>query len=109
MELREAFGTTIRKIRLAKGLAQDAIGPSQAYISEVERAIKSPTLDKMQDIAEAMDVHLVTVLVGAFAESGLPATELLALVKKQLRAQRLWDQESDTASKPTTASPSASN
>ena len=99
MELRDAFGTTIRKIRLSRGLAQDAIGPSQAYISEVERAIKSPTLDKMQALAEALDVHLVTILVGAFAESGQPATELLALVKKQLRAQGLGDLESDKSDK----------
>ena len=109
MELRESVGSTIRKIRLSRGLAQDAIGPSQAYISEVERAIKSPTIDKMQAMAEALDVHLVTIFVAAFAESGLPATELLALVKKQLRAQGLWDQESDTAAKQTFASPSVPN
>lgn len=100
MELRNAFGITVRKIRLSRGLAQDAIGPSQAYISEVERAIKSPTLDKMQGIAEALDVHLVSILVGAFAESGQPPTELLALVKKQLRAQGLWDQEPDKSVTP---------
>ncbi|VVO49567.1 hypothetical protein PS838_00219 [Pseudomonas fluorescens] len=95
MELRDAFGTAVRKIRLSRGLAQDAIGPSQAYISEIERAVKSPTLEKMQGIAEALDVHLVTILVCAFAESGQPATELLTLVKKQLRVQGLWDHELD--------------
>lgn len=68
MELKQAFGQALRKTRAARGLTQEAFADvsSRTYMSTLERGIKSPTLDKLVEIAAKMDVHPLSLLTEAF-------------------------------------------
>lgn len=54
------IGCRIRQYRLARGITQEElafqINTSAAYVSNIERGIKKPSLQKLSDIAEAMHV-----------------------------------------------------
>ncbi|PRA54708.1 MULTISPECIES: helix-turn-helix domain-containing protein [Pseudomonas] len=63
MELKKAFGLAVRDIRLSKGLSQEALGPSQPFVSDLERGIKSPSLEKIHDLASSLGVHPSTLFV----------------------------------------------
>ena len=51
-------GNNIRKYRERNNLTQEELGfaikTSAAYVSEMERAVKKPSLDKLADIAEIL-------------------------------------------------------
>lgn len=62
----------LRTIRKACGLSQEAFAliSSRTYVSTLERGLKSPTLNKIDELAEVMEIHPLTLLVLAYAESG---------------------------------------
>ncbi|KXJ42117.1 helix-turn-helix domain-containing protein [Marinobacter salarius] len=68
MELQQAFGIALRRQRKAKGLSQEAFTTvsSRTYMSELERGLKCPTLDKIEELASTMGIHPVTLLVECF-------------------------------------------
>lgn len=87
MELRESFGETVRSIRRDKGLPQGAIGANQGYVSEVENGLKSPTLQKIVEIASNLGVHPITLLTVAFEKMGTQtADKLLADVASEINS-----------------------
>lgn len=87
MELRESFGETVRVIRRDKGLPQGAIGVNQGYVSELENGLKSPTLQKIAEIANNLGVHPITLLTVAFENMGAQsAEEILDCVTSELEA-----------------------
>lgn len=51
----------LKKIRISKKLSQSQLskmsGISQAYISEIENCLKSPTLETIKKLANALQVH----------------------------------------------------
>ncbi len=51
----------LKKIRDSKGLTQPQLaklsGISQSYISEIENTLKTPTLDTIEKLANALQVH----------------------------------------------------
>lgn len=69
MELREAFGRALRETRIAKSLTQEDFSTvsSRTYMSTLERGMKSPTLDKIEDICSVLGVHPLTLLERCFA------------------------------------------
>lgn len=78
MDIRQAFAFALRKARKARGLTQEdfSIVSSRTYLSTLERGIKSPTLDKVQELAGTLKIHPLTLLVLAYSnvegEQGLP-------------------------------------
>ena len=66
------IGSRIRRLRNARGITQEdlayEIETSAAYISNIERGIKKPSLQKLFDIA---DVLQVTVNDLIYDESGI--------------------------------------
>lgn len=62
--MRNAFAKALRSARKAHGLTQEDFSPvsSRTYVSILERGQKSPTLDKLDDIAEAIGIELVTLI-----------------------------------------------
>ena len=56
------IGSRIRQYRLDKGITQEElafeINTSAAYISNIERGIKKPSLQKLSEIADVMNVTL---------------------------------------------------
>lgn len=69
MNLRQSLATAIRTVRKNKGLTQEDFGvvSSRTYLSSLERGLKSPTVDKLEQIAGVLDVHPATLLLMAYA------------------------------------------
>ncbi|NWL77286.1 transcriptional regulator [Pseudomonas taiwanensis] len=86
MELKQAFGLAFKQLRTSKGLSQEAVGASQSYISDVERGIKSPTIDKLAELATNMGVHPLTILAKSYLIAGNPKTtdELIGQLRQEL-------------------------
>jgi transcriptional regulator with XRE-family HTH domain len=65
------FAKAIRLIRKSKGMSQEEFGvlSSRTYVSALERGMKSPTLSKVDALAEVMDVHPLTLLALAYSET----------------------------------------
>ena len=58
---------------------------SRTYMSTLERDLKSPTISKLAELCEVMDVHPLTLLTLAYAgNSTRKADELLAQVQQEL-------------------------
>lgn len=87
--LKPSLPDALRKIRKARGLSQEAFSDvsSRTYLSSLERDLKSPTLNKLTDLCEVMEVHPLTLLTLAYAgDSEQKAGQLLAQVRKELEA-----------------------
>ena len=69
MNLRQSLATAIRTVRKNKGLTQEDFGvvSSRTYLSSLERGLKSPTVDKLEEIAGVLDVHPASILLLAYA------------------------------------------
>jgi transcriptional regulator with XRE-family HTH domain len=61
-------------VRVAKGIAQVSFATvsSMAHVSRIERGISVPTLNKIEALAEVMDVHPMTVLALSYLASPQP-------------------------------------
>lgn len=62
------FASALKRTRMALGQPQDAfqLASSRTYVSSLERGIGSPTLNKVDDLAEVLDVHPLTLLAMAY-------------------------------------------
>ena len=82
------FPQAMRLIRKAKGVTQEDFGvvSSRTYVSSVERGLKNPTLAKIDELAEVLGVHPVTLLTLAYVDDHtvVGTRSLLGIVKKQL-------------------------
>lgn len=72
MKTRHDIAGAIREARKACGLTQEdfSVVSSRTYISILERGLKTPTLDKIDDIAGLMQVHPLTLLALAYMDPG---------------------------------------
>lgn len=88
MTIRKAFGKALRKVRLSRGLTQEDFGivSSRTYVSSLERGQKSPTIDKLSDLAGALSVHPVVLLALAHvpAQSPSAAASLLRTLASEV-------------------------
>lgn len=64
MEIKRAFGRALQTLRKIKGLTQEDFSEvsSRTYLSTLERGLKSPTLEKIDELAKAMKIHPLTLL-----------------------------------------------
>lgn len=71
------FGMAFRTARLAQGLTQEdfATESGRTYISELERYVKYPTLQKIDELAARLGVHPLTVLALSYASKPLVQTQ----------------------------------
>ena len=79
----------LKTVRKARGLSQEAFSDvsSRTYMSTLERDLKSPTLHKLAELCEVMEIHPLTLLTLAYAgDSPHKADELLAQVRQELEA-----------------------
>jgi transcriptional regulator with XRE-family HTH domain len=72
MDLRSAFAESLKKIRSARQMTQEDFGDAahRVYISFLERAKKSPTLDKIDELAAQLKVHPLTLLTLTYMQEG---------------------------------------
>lgn len=82
-----SLAKALKAVRKARGLSQEAFSDvsSRTYLSSLERDLKSPTLSKLAELCEVMEVHPLTLLTLAYSgDSENQADELLALVRQEL-------------------------
>ena len=72
MKTRMAFATSLREARKALGLTQEdfSLLSSRTYVSSLERGIKSPTLDKIEDLAKVLKIHPLTLIALTYLKAG---------------------------------------
>jgi transcriptional regulator with XRE-family HTH domain len=74
VELNNALGLVIKELRRTGGIPQEGLGPSQSYISAIERGKWKPSLHKIEKIAAVLSVHPATLVVLAYMKQA-PAEE----------------------------------
>lgn len=76
----------LKTVRKARGLSQEAFSDvsSRTYMSSLERDLKNPTLNKLAELCEVMDVHPLTLLTLAYADNTHDADALLTQVREEL-------------------------
>jgi transcriptional regulator with XRE-family HTH domain len=88
MELKQAFGAALKKLRSERKLSQEDFSDvsSRTYLSTLERGLKSPTIEKVDELASVMGVHPLTILVGCYLLQDGPITldELFTRVRSEL-------------------------
>ncbi|GFM69806.1 helix-turn-helix domain-containing protein [Pseudomonas capsici] len=87
MELSKAVGAALKEAREAKGLTQeDFVGVSgRSYLSEIERGLKSPTLEKLDQLATRIGIHPLELLISCYAiQTSVSQQEMLDLLSKRL-------------------------
>ena len=87
MASNNSFAAALKRVRKARGLSQEAFSDvsSRTYLSSLERDLKSPTLNKLNELCEVMQVHPLTLLALAYAGDGPgKADKLLERVRQEL-------------------------
>ena len=87
MASKNSFPAALRIARKARDLSQEAFSDvsSRTYVSSLERGLKSPTLAKLTELCEVLDIHPLTLLTLAYAADG-QIDALFARVKRELAA-----------------------
>ena len=82
------FARALKCLRLAKGLSQEdfSLVSSRTYVSSLERGIYSPTLSKIDELAEVLQVHPLALLALSYMNrSGAEAANsLIERVQREL-------------------------
>ena len=89
MVAKHTLSEALKTIRKARGLSQEAFSDvsSRTYMSSLERDLKSPTLNKLAELCEVMEVHPLTLLTLAYAgDDAQRAEQLLAQVRQEMDA-----------------------
>ena len=88
--VRSNFPRALRAVRKARGMAQEQFDQvsSRTYVSSLERGIKSPTLSKIDVLANAMNVHPLTLLTLSYCSNGSAADvkSVIGRVEQEVRA-----------------------
>ena len=91
---KHSLATAIRTVRKARGLSQEAFSDvsSRTYMSSLERDLKSPTMHKLTELCEVMDVHPLTLLTLAYAGDDM---DKVRRVLKQIEQELLSIKQRD--------------
>ncbi|MFZ3280413.1 MULTISPECIES: helix-turn-helix domain-containing protein [unclassified Pseudomonas] len=89
MELKDAFGASLRHVRHQKGLTQEdfSIVSSRTNISLLERGATNPTLEKLAELCQVLDVHPVSLLSACYMrkEGETDVETFLARINRELQ------------------------
>lgn len=77
MDVKKAFGIALKKIRKSKGFTQEDFSTisSRTYLSTLERGVKSPTLEKIEQLCLQMGVHPLTLIAATYHEKDRMSSE----------------------------------
>lgn len=88
MPLRQAYANALRFVRKRKGLNQLDLGLSvdASHVSRLEASQSSVTLETSEALADAMQIHPLTLLALSYAaKQSLPPQDVLRLVNDDLQ------------------------
>ena len=85
---KNSFPAALKTVRKARGLSQEAFSDvsSRTYMSSLERGLKSPTLSKVAELCDVMDVHPLTLLALAYGGDSKGTGEVIERVQRELAA-----------------------
>jgi transcriptional regulator with XRE-family HTH domain len=88
MPSKHSFPAALKRVRKARGLSQEAFSDvsSRTYLSSLERGLKSPTLSKIAELCEVMDIHPLTLLSLAYAGDRKGVDKLFERVRHEMEA-----------------------
>ena len=91
---KQAFGKSLKLVRTSKGLTQEDFSDvsSRTYISSLERGIKSPTLEKIDDIAGTLKIHPLTLLTLTYLSSKKKQSMETLLEKVEKQVDKILEQ-----------------
>jgi transcriptional regulator with XRE-family HTH domain len=67
-----SFSKALKTARRARGLSQEAFSQvsSRTYVSTLERGLRTPTINKVDELAEGLGIHPLTLLTLAYLKNG---------------------------------------
>lgn len=85
--LKRALGAVLREYRVKRKIAQEGMGPSQSYISNLESGRWSPSLDKIEQMAAVLGIHPATIILAGYIKAGEQTTpeELIERIQSELK------------------------
>jgi transcriptional regulator with XRE-family HTH domain len=88
--LRKAFGQAVRALRIQVELTQEGLADEarlhRTYVGDLERGLKSPTLDVIVGLADALDVEPQALVESAFRLwKSTPQTEARGTPRQRFR------------------------
>lgn len=91
LELKRAIGAFIKSYRLKRDISQESLGPSQPCISNLEAGKGSASLNKIEQIADVLGVHPISIIVAGYLTSNEYADkeQLLERIRIELAEIRL--------------------
>lgn len=68
MALKEQFGQALQRARKSRKLTQEdfSMVSSRTYLSSLERGLKSPTIEKVEQLASVLEIHPLSLLALAY-------------------------------------------
>jgi transcriptional regulator with XRE-family HTH domain len=91
MELKQAFGAALKKLRSERKLSQEDFSDvsSRTYLSTLERGLKSPTIEKVDELASVLHIHPLTILVGCYLLQDQPTSleKLFSRIRAELSTE----------------------
>ena len=86
-----SFPEALKVARSACGLSQEAfsLASSRTYVSSLERGLKTPTLKKVDELAEVLDIHPLTLLTLSYVDDTDPGVAAALLSQVSLELSKL--------------------
>jgi transcriptional regulator with XRE-family HTH domain len=82
------FSQALKTIRKARGLSQEAFSlvSSRTYVSSMERGLKTPTVSKVDELAQVLGIHPLTLLTLSYMNqsNNKEMTRLMKEVSREL-------------------------
>ena len=87
MNLRQALAAALRATRVRHSLTQEDFsdGSSRTYLSALERGIKSPTLEKIDQLAGVLGVEPAALVLAAYGLQARDSDKFFGQALKQAR------------------------
>lgn len=76
-KLKSSLPEALRRVRKARGLSQEAFSDvsSRTYLSSLERGLKSPTLNKVEELCDVLKINPLTLLILAYSDNDVVVAE----------------------------------
>lgn len=87
MDLRTGLARALQLTRKSKGITQEDFSDvsSRTYISSLERGLKSPTVEKLDELASVLGVHPVSLfLLTYLVAEGADLSKLLKRIESEV-------------------------
>lgn len=85
MKTQADVGAAVREARLLLKIGQDGLGPNQAHISRLENGTKAASLRTIEEIAQNMGIHPMTLLFRAYASTDSESLVLRNVLTAELK------------------------